>query len=129
MFPYWEQDYAKCTLTRNLIVTESYQGSRPRDLNRTWLPSLQNPLRQVSVTKFRFFHYFYGANIGVISLNGSGKSSLLRILAGVDKEFNGEAVLSPGYTVGFWSRNRLSTVRPSRGRMVPKFRRKRDTKR
>jgi len=44
---------------------------------------------------------FYGAQIGVIGLNGSGKSSLLRIMAGVDKEFNGEAVLSPGYTVGF----------------------------
>ncbi|OGW28306.1 MAG: energy-dependent translational throttle protein EttA [Nitrospirae bacterium GWC2_57_13] len=45
--------------------------------------------------------YFYGAKIGVIGLNGSGKSSLLRIMAGVDKEFNGEAVLSAGYTVGF----------------------------
>ena len=45
--------------------------------------------------------YYYGAKIGVIGLNGSGKSSLLRIMAGVDKEFNGEAVLSPGYTVGF----------------------------
>ena len=45
--------------------------------------------------------YFYGAKIGVLGLNGSGKSSLLRILAGVDKEFNGQTVLSPGYTVGF----------------------------
>jgi len=45
--------------------------------------------------------YFYGAKIGVLGLNGSGKSSLLRILAGVDKEFNGQAVLSAGYTVGF----------------------------
>jgi len=45
--------------------------------------------------------YFYGAKIGVLGLNGAGKSSLLRILAGVDKEFNGEAVLSPGYTVGY----------------------------
>jgi len=45
--------------------------------------------------------YFYGAKIGVLGLNGSGKSSLLRILAGVDKEFNGETVLSKGYTVGF----------------------------
>jgi len=45
--------------------------------------------------------YFYGAKIGVLGLNGSGKSSLLRIMAGVDKEFNGEAVLSPGYTVGY----------------------------
>ncbi len=45
--------------------------------------------------------YFYGAKIGVLGLNGSGKSSLLRIMAGVDKEFNGQAVLSPGYTVGF----------------------------
>ena len=45
--------------------------------------------------------YFYGAKIGVLGLNGSGKSSLLRIMAGVDKNFNGQAVLSPGYTVGF----------------------------
>ncbi|MDY0189443.1 MAG: energy-dependent translational throttle protein EttA [Desulfuromonas sp.] len=45
--------------------------------------------------------YFYGAKIGVLGLNGSGKSSLLRIMAGVDKEFNGEAVLSPGYSVGY----------------------------
>ena len=45
--------------------------------------------------------YFYGAKIGVLGLNGSGKSSLLRIMAGVDTEFNGQAVLSPGYTVGY----------------------------
>jgi len=45
--------------------------------------------------------YFYGAKIGVLGLNGSGKSSLLRIMAGVDKEYNGKAVLSAGYSVGF----------------------------
>jgi len=45
--------------------------------------------------------YFYGAKIGVLGLNGAGKSSLLRILAGVDPEFNGELILSKGYTVGF----------------------------
>ena len=45
--------------------------------------------------------YYYGAKIGVIGLNGSGKSSLLRIMAGKDREFTGEAVLSSGYTVGF----------------------------
>src|SRR5215469_12929708 len=45
--------------------------------------------------------YFYGAKIGVIGLNGSGKSSLLRILAGVDIEFSGETSVSPGYTIGF----------------------------
>ncbi len=44
--------------------------------------------------------YYYGAKIGVLGLNGSGKSSLLRIMAGADKEFVGEAVLSPGYSVG-----------------------------
>ncbi len=53
------------------------------------------------VLKKIYLSYFYGAKIGVIGLNGSGKSSLLRILAGVDKEFNGEIALSPGYTVGF----------------------------
>ncbi len=45
--------------------------------------------------------YFYGAKIGVLGLNGSGKSSLLRIMAGVDPDFVGEAALSPGYTVGY----------------------------
>ena len=45
--------------------------------------------------------YFYGAKIGVLGLNGSGKSSLLRILAGVDTEFNGQLILSPDYTVGY----------------------------
>lgn len=53
------------------------------------------------VLKDIYLSYFYGAKIGVLGLNGSGKSSLLRILAGVDKEFNGETVLSPGHSVGF----------------------------
>ena len=54
-----------------------------------------------AVLKNIYLSYFYGAKIGVIGLNGSGKSSLLRIMAGVDKEINGDAVLSPGYTVGY----------------------------
>lgn len=45
--------------------------------------------------------YFYGAKIGVLGLNGSGKSSLLRILAGIDREFDGKITLSPGYTIGY----------------------------
>ncbi|WP_243374041.1 energy-dependent translational throttle protein EttA [Geotalea sp. SG265] len=53
------------------------------------------------VLKDIYLSYFYGAKIGVLGLNGSGKSSLLRILAGVDKDFNGKAVLSAGYTVGY----------------------------
>ena len=53
------------------------------------------------IIKDIYLSYFYGAKIGVIGLNGSGKSSLLRIIAGVDKEFVGETVLSPGYTIGF----------------------------
>ena len=53
------------------------------------------------VLKEIYLSYFYGAKIGVIGLNGSGKSSLLRILAGVDKEIQGETVISPGHTVGY----------------------------
>ena len=45
--------------------------------------------------------YYYGAKIGVIGLNGSGKSSLLRIMAGTDTDFAGDVSLSPGYTIGF----------------------------
>jgi len=52
------------------------------------------------ILKDIYLSYFYGAKIGVLGLNGSGKSSLLKILAGVDKEFNGETTISPGFTVG-----------------------------
>ncbi|MDT7806263.1 MAG: energy-dependent translational throttle protein EttA [Acidobacteriota bacterium] len=54
-----------------------------------------------AVLKDIYLSYFYGAKIGVIGLNGSGKSSLLRIIAGEDKSYTGETVLSPGYTVGY----------------------------
>ncbi len=53
------------------------------------------------VLKDIYLSYFYGAKIGVLGLNGSGKSSLLRILAGVDKDFVGETAITPGHTVGF----------------------------
>ena len=53
------------------------------------------------VLKDIWLSYFYGAKIGVLGLNGAGKSSLLRILAGVDKDFQGKISLAPGYTIGF----------------------------
>ncbi len=56
---------------------------------------------QKQVLKDISLSYFYGAKIGVIGLNGSGKSSLLKILAGTDKDFQGETAISPGFTVGF----------------------------
>ncbi len=52
------------------------------------------------VLKDIYLSFFYGAKIGVLGLNGAGKSSLLRIIAGTDKEFNGEVVFSQGYSVG-----------------------------
>ncbi len=52
------------------------------------------------VLKNIYLSFFYGAKIGVLGLNGSGKSSLLKIIAGLDKEFLGEVVFSPGYSVG-----------------------------
>jgi energy-dependent translational throttle protein EttA len=54
-----------------------------------------------AVLKDIYLSYFYGAKIGVIGLNGSGKSSLLRILAGVDQDFQGKTAVSPGFTIGF----------------------------
>jgi energy-dependent translational throttle protein EttA len=53
------------------------------------------------VLKDIYLSFFYGAKIGVLGLNGSGKSSLLRIIAGTDKDFNGEVVFSKGYSVGY----------------------------
>lgn len=54
--------------------------------------------------------HFYGAKIGVLGLNGSGKSLLLRILAGVDQEFNGRTILSDGYTIGYLEQEPLADV-------------------
>lgn len=56
---------------------------------------------QKQVLKNIYLSFFYGAKIGVIGLNGSGKSSLLKIIAGLDKSFQGEVVFSPGYSVGY----------------------------
>lgn len=55
---------------------------------------------QKQVLKNIYLSFFYGAKIGVIGLNGSGKSSLLKIIAGLDKSYQGEVVFSPGYSVG-----------------------------
>ncbi|MEQ8582117.1 MAG: energy-dependent translational throttle protein EttA [Marinoscillum sp.] len=52
------------------------------------------------VLKNIYLSFFYGAKIGVLGLNGSGKSSLLRIIAGVDQDYQGEVVFSPGFSVG-----------------------------
>jgi ATP-binding cassette ChvD family protein len=58
-----------------------------------------NPGKQV--LKDIYLSFYYGAKIGVLGLNGSGKSSLLKIIAGEDKSFAGEVVFSPGYSVGY----------------------------
>ena len=70
---------------------------------------------QKTVLKDISLSYFYGAKIGVLGLNGSGKSSLLKVLAGVDKQFEGETVLAPGFTIGYLEQeplvNETRTVR------------------
>ena len=53
------------------------------------------------VLKNIYLSFFYGAKIGILGLNGSGKSSLLRIIAGTDKNYQGDVVFQPGYTVGY----------------------------
>lgn len=55
---------------------------------------------QKQVLKNIYLSFFYGAKIGVLGLNGSGKSSLLRIIAGMEKEFQGEVAFSAGFSVG-----------------------------
>lgn len=57
-------------------------------------PPKKQVLKDISLS------FYYGAKIGVLGLNGAGKSSLLRIIAGVDKEYQGEVTFSKGYTVG-----------------------------
>ena len=53
------------------------------------------------ILKNIYLSFFYGAKIGILGLNGSGKSSLLKIIAGVDKNYQGDVVFQPGYTVGY----------------------------
>ena len=54
-----------------------------------------------TVLKDIYLSFFYGAKIGILGLNGAGKSSLLKIIAGVDKNYQGDVVFAPGYTVGY----------------------------
>ncbi|MFV0469956.1 MAG: energy-dependent translational throttle protein EttA [Dysgonomonas sp.] len=63
-------------------------------VNKTYPPQKQ-------VIKNMYLSFYYGAKIGIIGLNGSGKSSLLKIIAGIDKEYQGEIVSDKGYTVGY----------------------------
>ncbi|MFA8449203.1 MAG: energy-dependent translational throttle protein EttA [Bacteroidales bacterium] len=64
------------------------------DVSKTYPPNKK-------VLKNIYLSFFYGAKIGIIGLNGSGKSSLLKIIAGYDKSYEGEVVFSPGYSVGY----------------------------
>src|SRR5690554_6413045 len=65
-----------------------------QNLNRFYPPD-KEVLRDVNLS------FIPGAKIGVIGHNGSGKSSLLKIMAGLDDEYTGSARLSPGYSVGY----------------------------
>lgn len=65
-------------------------------VSKTYAPGKQ-------VLKNIYLSFFYGAKIGILGLNGSGKSSLLKIIAGLDKSFQGDVVFSPGYAVGYLS--------------------------
>src|SRR5436305_7786802 len=65
-----------------------------RDLRRFYPPD-REVLKGISLS------FYPGAKIGVIGANGSGKSSLLRIMAGEDDGYTGEARLTPGFTVGY----------------------------
>jgi len=80
---------AMATTDDKKIIYSMYRVSRKHGMKQV--------LKDISIS------YYYGAKIGVIGLNGSGKSSLLRIMAGVDTEFAGDVTLSPGYTIGFLS--------------------------
>ena len=74
------------TVDDKKIIYSMYRVSRKHGMKQV--------LKDISIS------YYYGAKIGVIGLNGSGKSSLLRIMAGTDTEFAGEVNLLPGYTIG-----------------------------
>ena len=77
---------AKTVDEKKIIYTMS-------DVSRSY--GTKTVLKNISIS------YYYGAKIGVIGANGSGKSSLFKILAGVDKDFTGETILSPGYSIGY----------------------------
>ena len=59
------------------------------------------PQNQKQVLKNIYLSFFYGAKIGIIGLKGAGKSTLMKIIAGIDEKYQGEVVWSPGYTVGY----------------------------
>jgi len=54
-----------------------------------------------TILKDIYLSFFYGAKIGILGLNGAGKSTVLRIIAGLDEEYEGDVAFSPGYSVGY----------------------------
>ena len=76
---------------------------------------------QKEVLKDISLSYFYGAKIGVLGLNGAGKSSLLKILAGVDEAFDGKTVLAPGYTIGYLEQEPLAGETRNQLHAHPRF--------
>src|SRR5687767_4082394 len=90
-----------CNLKQKLIEGVRYSMSTEPNKVIYSMVGVSKFYDKKPVLKDIYLSYYYGAKIGVIGLNGSGKSSLLRILAGVDKDHIGETVLSAGYTVGF----------------------------
>src|SRR5438552_12710255 len=89
----------------------SYASNRPTQARSPMSPDFiytMKDLRKVvppkrEILKGIWLSFFDGAKIGVLGLNGAGKSSLLRIMAGEDQDYLGEAFLGKGYTVGFLS--------------------------
>jgi energy-dependent translational throttle protein EttA len=53
------------------------------------------------ILKNIYLSFYYGAKIGILGLNGAGKSTVMRIIAGLDKQYQGDVVFSDGYTVGY----------------------------
>ena len=73
---------------------------------------------QKEILKDISLSYFYGAKIGVLGLNGAGKSSLLKILAGKDRSFEGKTVLAPGYAIGYLEQEPLTGETRTVGEVV-----------
>src|SRR6201988_4335214 len=84
----------------NLILKKEVMSTEPNKVIYSMV-GVSKFYDKKPVLKDIYPSYFYGAKIGVIGLNGSGKSSLLRVLSRVDKDFVGETVISPGFTVGY----------------------------
>jgi len=93
--------YQICNIYQQVILTENCAMADDKKVIFSMVNVNKQTPQGKQILKDIYLSFFYGAKIGILGLNGAGKSTVLRIIAGLDEEYDGEVAFSPGYSVGY----------------------------